>query len=136
MQFKDKLSECAYCNKPLVWVSRITRWYEDRKIQDFTFRCDVCKREFLYRDNRLFEKKPVRNEVGAVTAIRKLEHKDALNRRCTECGGPLTNDVSGFQCVWCNEKYILTEGVLVTKPPEPKPRMTLSEAASGVHTHR
>ena len=102
---------------------------ENRHIEEFMFRCEACRREFLFRDNRLFERTPQRDMAAEVIAIRELEHVDALHRRCFDCGGPLTADIGGFRCQWCDEPYVIRDGQLIPKPYESqiKPKARISD---------
>jgi hypothetical protein len=84
LHFEDRTTRCSACDKPLTWKSHSRRWADEREIEEFHFACDACGRRFVFRDDTLFEKKTSRDVAAEASAIHKLEHMDALNRRCVE----------------------------------------------------
>lgn len=112
MLIEDQSTKCPKCKNALTWKSHERIWTKDREVHQFTFRCDSCNREYLFKDNGIIEKTNVRDPVAESTAIRHGEIEAALARRCLECGGPLKNEVVPFvfRCEWCHQDYSLTEG--------------------------
>jgi Zn finger protein HypA/HybF involved in hydrogenase expression len=131
MRFEDKRTKCSRCKTPLIWLSHIKRWEQDRQVDEFTFHCEKCKREYLYKNDEIVEKGTERNLLAEHEALARFEFRNATNRRCPKCGGPITNFGSLFvlECEWCHERYRITEGELQISPPPPQPRMTLKDFA-------
>jgi uncharacterized protein YbaR (Trm112 family) len=127
---EDQSTKCPKCKNDLTWKSHEKIWTKERELDQFTFICNSCSREYLFKDDVIIEKTHGRDPVAESTAICHLEIEAALARRCPECGGPLNigYGLHIFHCEWCQEKYQI-DGELVPKPPEPLPRKTLREYA-------
>jgi len=94
-------------------------------VYEFGFRCDSCKREFLFKGGKLRELKPQRDPVAELMAMREAEVGAIRNRRCPHCGGPLDDWLT---CNWCHEQYSVDHGELVLRIEDhllkqPKPQM-------------
>ena len=129
MQFEDKSTQCPNCQKPLIWISHIKRWEKPREIHEFNFNCGSCNRKFQFRDDQLIEKPPERDPAAEISAVHNTQLKNAVNRRCLQCGGPITKGLglSALNCDWCHQEYSLVDGELLAKPPdltEPKPKIS------------
>jgi nitrite reductase/ring-hydroxylating ferredoxin subunit len=128
MRFEDQSTKCPNCKGPLTWLSHVKQWKEGRQVDEFTFRCEPCNREYLFRDDQVTEKRQGRDTVAETIAIHHSELQAALKSRCTHCGGPITNGGSGYalRCEWCHQEYSLNDGRLQPKTaahPKPKPTM-------------
>jgi len=108
-----------------VWLSRTRRWLEDRQVDEFDFRCNICKVEYRFSDGKLRLKEPKRDLYAEALAVRHAEVDAGLTRRSPECGGPLKdgNGLSIFRCGWCFNDYVIRDGELTPRPEKPKPRM-------------
>jgi len=135
MLFEDKSTKCPACKGPLIWQSHITRSEETEQVHEFTFQCGSCNREYHYRDFELKEKRPKRDPAAEALAVERSQLLVAANRRCPDCGGPITglNGLYVFHCDWCHEEYRIIEGELRVAPPPPQPKMTLKDFASAIH---
>jgi uncharacterized protein with PIN domain len=126
MLLEDKTTRCPKCDGPLTWRGRVRRWAEDREVEEFVFACEPCGKQLVFRDGRLFERRPVRDTAAETTEIRRLEHSAAEGRRCDRCGGPIFPDARGYWCGWCHQTYELRDGVFtpaVFLEPRKRPRM-------------
>ena len=101
MQFEDKSTQCPNCQKPLTWISHIKRWEKPREIHEFNFNCGSCNRKFQFRDDQLVEKPPERDPAAEIAAVHSTQLKDAFNRRCLQCGGPITKGL-GLSALNCD----------------------------------
>jgi nitrite reductase/ring-hydroxylating ferredoxin subunit len=109
----------------------VKRGRDDREIDEFRFGCDACKREYVYADGQLSERRKERDTYAESAAIARSETEAALKHRCPACGGPISDGRVGsmFCCLWCGEKYGVETGELVPKPseallPQSKPKMS------------
>jgi len=100
MLFEDQSTKCPNCRNNLTWMSHIKRWEQTRQVHEFQFQCESCKREYLFKDDQIIEKRPNRNPIAETIAIQQSQLQDAINRRCLNCGGPITNahGVSALRC--------------------------------------
>jgi hypothetical protein len=105
-------------------------------VYEFGFECESCKKEYRFREGKFSEILKERDTVAELTAMHNAEIDSALNRRCPECGGPLKNGNGyGFlTCQWCYALYVVRDGELVPRPPEPKRKLTLKEVTNAVRT--
>lgn len=128
MLFEDKSTQCPNCQKPLIWISHSTRW-EKTPIHEFNFSCGSCNRKYQFKDNQLAQIRPQRNPAAETDAIHKAQLKNAVSRRCPQCGGPIMNG-SGcliLRCEWCHQEYTELDGELqprIADQPEPRPSMS------------
>jgi ribosomal protein S27AE len=122
-----QLTKCPNCKNSLTWQSHVKRWEKSRQVQEFTFLCQTCNREYLFKDDKIVEKRPRRDPFVEELAIQNVQFLDATNRRCPQCGGPITNPYgSTLRCGWCHQEYALSEGQLQPKsadPPQAKPSL-------------
>ncbi|MGA8856305.1 MAG: hypothetical protein WB643_03955 [Candidatus Bathyarchaeia archaeon] len=73
----------AVINQPTTSVELATTekiWTKEREAHQFTFRCDSCNGEYLFKDDEVIEKTHGRNPVGETTAIHHCEIEAALHR--------------------------------------------------------
>ena len=112
MEIEGNSTNCFYCHKPLVWISRVKRSQQGRDVYEFDFRCDSCKREFQFKDGKLKELKAQRDAFAELMAMREAEIGAIRNRRCPHCGGPLNDWLT---CDWCHEQYGIDNGELVPR---------------------
>lgn len=135
MRSEDPLTRCPNCKGSLTWKSHSTAYLNDHPVHEFTFRCEPCNREYLYRDGELQEKRMGRDEYAEAKAMLHGELEAALNRRCPTCGGPLNDGHASLilRCEWCHQEYVTREGELSPRPPEPKRKPLLRELANAVH---
>ncbi|MGA8857746.1 MAG: hypothetical protein WB643_11350, partial [Candidatus Bathyarchaeia archaeon] len=73
MFIEDQSTKCPKCKNALTWKSHERIWTEEREVHQFTFRCDSCNREYLFKDDKIIEKTHGRNPVGETTAIHHCE---------------------------------------------------------------
>ena len=136
MLFEDDSTKCPTCKNPLTWQSHITRSEQAGEVHEFTFRCESCRREYCYKNHELTEKQPKGDPAADALAVEHGQLLAAINRRCPNCGGPITNPngLYLFRCVWCHEEYRVIDGELrVAPPPAPQPKTTLKEVANAIH---
>jgi len=112
LEIEDNSTNCFYCHKPLVWISRSKQLNQDREVYEFGFRCDSCNREFRFTDGKLKELKAQRDPFAELMAMREAEFGAIRNRRCPHCGGPLGEWLT---CGWCHEQYSIENGELVPR---------------------
>jgi len=117
MQVEDNSTRCPECLKPLFWLGHNMRRREGGDTEVFSFGCDGCKREYLYLDGQLTEKKRERDTHAESTAIIESELDAALSHRCPACGGPISDGSAGprFACLWCGETYSVEKGELIPR---------------------
>jgi MoaA/NifB/PqqE/SkfB family radical SAM enzyme len=92
-------------------------------LYELDFRCEMCRREYRFRDGKLKELKVERDLVAEQRAMRKAAVDAFRGRRCLICGGPLD---AWLACDWCHARYSVESGELVPRAEEavqPKPRM-------------
>jgi hypothetical protein len=98
MLFEDKSTKRLNCKGPLTLLSRDMRFEKLGRIHEFTFRGDQCHREYQFKD-------------GQLTA--KALERDAMNRRCSRCGGPIINPHGlALRCEWRGQDYSVNDGEL------------------------
>jgi Zn finger protein HypA/HybF involved in hydrogenase expression len=109
---EDKSTKCPKCNNALTLKSYQKIWTKQREVHQFSFTCNSCNREYLFKDDVIIEKMQSRDSVAESAAIRQGEIEAALARRCLECGGPLKTGTRPYslRCEWCHQEYSLTEG--------------------------
>jgi nitrite reductase/ring-hydroxylating ferredoxin subunit len=117
---KAQSTKCPNCKNPLTWQSHVKRWEKARQVEEFTFLCGSCNREYLFKDDKITEKRQSRDPFAEELAIQNGQFLDATNRRCPHCGGPITNPyASTLRCEWCRQEYALNEGQLQPKSTDP-----------------
>ena len=117
MLVEDTSTKCRECGKPLVWLGHLKRGRDEGGLEEFRFGCDACKREYVYVDGRLSEKRKERDAQAESAAIIRSERDAVLSHRCPACGGPISDGRIGptFGCLWCGEQYAVENGELVPK---------------------
>jgi hypothetical protein len=117
-------------------MSHTAFWEEGREVHEFDFSCDSCKRQYQFVGDKITEKRQGRDSIAETIAIQHGELQHALNCRCLNCGGPITNSPGTYalSCEWCKEEYRIIGGELIPKPPEPLPRKTLRQYANAVRS--
>jgi hypothetical protein len=135
MLVEDQSTKCPNCQKPLTWLSHVKRYPQPEAIHEFNFRCDSCNREYQFKDNHLTEKAHERNLGREDEAVRHTELENGINRRCTDCGGPIKNRYGlALRCDWCCQEYSLIEGELQARPTEQEPsKPTMREFTDALH---
>ena len=126
MIIEDQSSKCPNCKTSLTWKSHVKRWELGREAHEFTFSCESCKREYQFKDDRIIEKRPDKDPLAEALAIQHSQLYDAINRRCLNCGGPITNGGLALRCEWCHQEYSAIDGYLQPKiidQPQPRPSM-------------
>ncbi len=128
MLFEAQSTKRPHYKRPLTWKSHVRLWEQAREVHEFNFQCDSCQRKDLLKDDQIVEKREGREPVAEASAIQRSRLRDALQRCCLNCGGPITNGVSAFILCWewCHQEYTLTKGELTiqhTDQPQPKPSM-------------
>lgn len=132
MLIEDTSTKCPSCRSPLVWLSRITRLRDEREVEESNFGCDARKRQYVYVDGELGERRKERDTHAESAAMIRSELEAALRHRCPDCGGPISDGREGrtFTCLWCHEQYSVEGGELVRKLDDPrlmKPRPRMSD---------
>jgi transposase-like protein len=127
MRFEDKTTKCPNCQSPLTWLSHDVRFDKPREIHEFNFRCDQCNGEYQFKDGQLAAKALERDLIAESEAMRDAELQDAMDRRCSHCGGPIVNPYGlALRCEWCGRDYSVNDGELQEKQkdqPKRKPAM-------------
>lgn len=77
------------CESGLSWKNHVKRWEQGREVSEFTFLCESCKGEYLFKDDQVIEKRLGRDHVAETIAIQHGQLQDVLQRRCPNCGGPV-----------------------------------------------
>ena len=113
MLFEDQSTKCPSCKNPLTWKSHTKRWESVRLVDEFTFRCESCKREYEFKDDKVSEKKHARDPLAESEAIERTLLLAAINRRCGNCGGPIARSHGvAVRCDWCHQDYKIINGEL------------------------
>jgi hypothetical protein len=126
---EDQSTKCPKCKNALTWKSHEKIWTKDRELDQFTFTCNSCNRDYLFKDDVICEKPHDRDSYAETRAIHDAEIEAALARRCPECGGRLNNGITLhlLRCEWCHQEYSLTEGgelqPRITNQSIPRPSM-------------
>jgi hypothetical protein len=81
MSFDGHLTKCTNCKSPLAWQSHVKRWEQASELQEFTFLCNSCKREYMFKDDKFIEKELVRDPLAQTLAV---NHSELLVRRRAE----------------------------------------------------
>jgi hypothetical protein len=127
MIFEDQSTKCRTCKKPLTWISHSKRWQGTTQIDEFSFQCESCNREYQYVNDKLHEKKQERDTIAETIAMLHSQKEEALSRRCFLCGGPINEQLS---CKWCQQEYVFNEGHLMPHSPQEVRKPTLRELAN------
>jgi hypothetical protein len=117
MLIEDQTTKCPHCHckESLNWESHVKRWKDGREVDEFSFSCWKCSREYLFRDGELKELGVERDPVGAQLAMLRAEMDAFRGRRCLQCGGTLDDWLT---CDWCHERYSIESGELVPRAEE------------------
>jgi len=75
MLFEEQSTKCPSCKTSLTWKSHIKRWDQGRLVDEFTFRCESCKREYEFKDDKVVEKKRGRDQLAESEAINFLSRR-------------------------------------------------------------
>ena len=124
----DDLDKCLHCQGVLILESHTKTWHRFEVKHLLGFRCEKCGGRFESEGGSLQPKREryERNSVAEEVAIRGAELETASNRRCPNCGGPFMKGGGViFHCEWCYLDYMVGEGELVPRPPDPKPKSTM-----------
>lgn len=137
MRFEDQSTNCPGCKGPLTLLSHIRRWEEPQEVHEFEFRCEACKHDYLYKEGQFTSKTHERDVIAEGEGIRHAESQSATNRRCSQCGGPITGQGGAFvRCEWCHQEYEVNSGELQLRPDRPQVKPTLREFADALHEKR
>ena len=101
MLIEDQSTNCPNCKKPLTWKSIIKHWEQGKLVDEFSFSCESCKREYQFKEGQLIEKRPLQDPLVETLAIKGGQQQVAVNRRCLQCGGPIT-DGPEFHALRCD----------------------------------
>lgn len=123
MLVEDKSTSCQNCTKKLTWTSHSKTWENGKQVDELTFECDDCHRQYSFKEGKLSEKRTERDTYSETAAIKRAEMKNALQRRCPDCGGPVTggNGIYVLRCSWCGREYGVINGELQVRLPEKNP---------------
>src|SRR3990172_9216588 len=129
MLFEDKSTKCPNCKTSLTWKSHVKRRDQGRLVDEFTFRCESCKREYEFKDDKVLEKKRGRDPIAESQALDRSLRLAAMNRRCDNCGGPITRSHGiALCCDWCHQEYRIVDGqVQPTIEDSPTHRLSMSD---------
>jgi len=64
---EDESTKCPKCGNSLTWKSHEKIWTKERELDQFTFRCDSCNREYLFKDDTIIEKTHGRDTLAETT---------------------------------------------------------------------
>jgi nitrite reductase/ring-hydroxylating ferredoxin subunit len=69
--------------------------------------------------------------------LHRIEIQDAINRRCSECGGPIAKQGGAcVRCEWCHQEYEVNDGELQVRPDRERLKPALREFADALHEKR
>jgi Zn finger protein HypA/HybF involved in hydrogenase expression len=100
------------------------------KFQSFRWqlRCESCKREYDFKDDKVVEIKRGRDLIAESQALDRSLRLAAMNRRCDNCGGPMTSHGVALCCDWCHQEYRIVDGqVQTTTEDSPTPRLSMRD---------
>jgi hypothetical protein len=67
-------------------------------VHEFEFRCDKCKQDYNLKDGELTTKTHERDIIAESSGIIHTEATEAVNRRCPQCGGPISKVGLSLRC--------------------------------------
>jgi uncharacterized protein YbaR (Trm112 family) len=73
MLFDEHSRKCPNCKSPLAWQSHVKRWEQARELQEFTLLCSSCKREYVFKDDKLTVKELIRDQLAQTLAVNRSE---------------------------------------------------------------
>jgi C4-type Zn-finger protein len=73
MIIEEKTTKCPHCLKPLTWLSHTKQWTSNGEIDEFTFQCEQCKVQYMFRNDELTEKPPSRNPAPLDVLLRLVD---------------------------------------------------------------
>jgi len=92
MIIESNRTRCPQCLKPLAWKSHVKKWSKDGYIDEFTFQCTPCQREYMFKDDEVSELREERDPNAERIAIERLQVQEATaNRLCPKCGSQLAH---------------------------------------------
>jgi RNase P subunit RPR2 len=57
MPVEQEATKCPNCRSLLAWQSHTTIWEQGSEVHEFAFLCNSCSREYVFKGDRIIEKK-------------------------------------------------------------------------------
>jgi rubredoxin len=111
--------------------------FKQEEIHAFDFRCNNCKHDYQFRNGQLLSKEHERDLSKEREGIKRTALETAVDRRCPECGGPLTTPYGlAAKCEWCDQEYVMKDGELERKISESTKRKPAMREFYAVYRER